>query len=470
MSNRGKANRACALNKILGTKELSQELEGSFLCDMAYLADKYFCISFRCPKFISIDVLQRCEDTEAMDKKRVMIVAHFCGYGKEKTNNRFNYLAEFFVRKGLDVEVVTSSFSHKDKTQRKVDQDFQKGYKIRMVYEPSYKRNVSVKRLLISHPTMARNLRKYLTNCERPDLIYCAIPSVDVAAVAAGYARKRGIPFVLDVQDLWPEAYRLVLKNDILYNAIIWLLKWKVNKVYASADRIIAVSNTYAQRAKIANKKSKEAITAYLGTEVADFVRNVAENTPRFLKPKNEFWLGYCGTLGHSYDLTTVLDAMKLVADRGIENIRLVVMGNGPWEEKFKQKAVQLGVQCIFTGKLPYAQMCAQLAQCDVAVNPIAAGAAQSIINKHADYAVAGLPVINTQENEEYRNLLQTYGCGISCEPADVQAVAEGIALLAQDEKMCCKMRENARKMGLEKFDRAQIYNRILQAIQEELC
>lgn len=53
-----------------------------------------------------------------------------------------------------------------------------------------------------------------------------------------------------------------------------------------------------------------------------------------------------------------------------------------------------------------YPEMCGRLVACYIAVNPITHGAAQSIINKHGDYAASGLPVVNTQECEEYRNLV----------------------------------------------------------------
>ena len=405
---------------------------------------------------------------EMAEKKKVMIVAHFCDYGNEQSNNRFNYLADCFARNGMAVELVTSSFSHRDKTQRK-EGALQEGYKTTLIYEPSYKRNISLKRLFISHATMAKNLRKYLENREKPDLIYCAIPSVDVSEVAAQYANDRGIPFVLDVQDLWPEAYRLVLGNGALYKTVESLLKKRVDRVYAAADQIVAVSDTYAQRAKSVNIKCAKPLTVYLGTDAAAFDAHVKESAPQYLKPQGEFWLGYCGTLGSSYDLTTVMEAMKVLLDRGIKNIRLVVMGSGPLEDAFRQKADTLGIPVTFTGKLPYGQMCAQLARCDAAVNPIAAGAAQSIINKHADYAVAGLAVINTQENAEYRQLLETYGCGISCEPADVQAVADAIERLNGDRELCARMGAQARQMGLERFDRAEIYHRLVKTMDAML-
>lgn len=404
-----------------------------------------------------------------MLKKRVMIIAHFCDYGNEKSNNRFNYIARKFAECGMDVELVTSSFSHRDKLQRSENHASQELYKTTLIYEPSYKRNISLKRLFVSHAIMAKNLRKYLEGCEKPDLIYCAIPSVDVSEVAAKYACSRKIPFVLDVQDLWPEAYKLVLKNGQLYKAVECVLKNRVDRVYAAADQIVAVSDTYAQRAKSVNKKCEKPLTVYLGTDAKAFDENVKQNTPHYEKPEGEFWLGYCGTLGHSYDLTTVIEALKLLSDQGMKNIRLIVMGSGPWEEKFKQKADELGVLCTFTGKLPYGQMCAQLAQCDAAVNPITKGAAQSIINKHADYAVAGLPVINTQENEEYRQLLEAYDCGISCEPSDATAVANAIAQLAEDRTLCAQMGRKSRQLGLERFDRAGTYGELVKATERML-
>lgn len=398
-------------------------------------------------------------------KLRVFIIAHFCDYGQEQTNNRFNYLAELLARKGVDVELITSSFSHRDKLQRNKDDASSSLYKTTLIYEPSYQKNVSLKRLLVSHPVMARNLRKYLEGCAKPDMIYCAIPSADVAEQAANYAKKHKIPFILDVQDLWPEAYRFVFKNNAIYTAAAWPMKIRANNIYAAADQIVAVSDTYARRANSVNKKCKKTVTVYLGTDAAAFDWCVKENTPPYSKPDTQFWVGYCGTLGHSYDLNTVMMAMRVLADRGVKNLHLMVIGSGPLEEYFKTKAAQLGISCTFTGKLPYGQMCAQLVQCDIAVNPIAAGAAQSIINKHADYAIAGLPVISTQENEEYRNLLVEYNCGINCEPGDVLQVADAICTLAKNQELCLAMGKNARKMGLEKFDRGESYSKIVEAL-----
>ena len=81
-----------------------------------------------------------------------------------------------------------------------------------------------------------------------------------------------------------------------------------------------------------------------------------------------------------------------------------------------KNYADQKKVLASFMGRKSYEEMVGIMCSCDLVVNPIVKGAAQSITNKVGDYALSGLAVINTQENPEYRELIEQYGCGINCE------------------------------------------------------
>ena len=101
-----------------------------------------------------------------------------------------------------------------------------------------------------------------------------------------------------------------------------------------------------------------------------------------------------------------------------------------------------------------------------IAVNPIVKGAAQSVINKHADYAAAGLPVVNTQECVEYRNMISKYQCGINCEVSDTNQVAEAILLLINNADLRTKMGKASRKMAEECFDRKETYKHIINKIE----
>jgi len=396
--------------------------------------------------------------------KDILIIAHFTHVPGEKGNSRFHYIANLINKDENSVELITTSFSHRIKEQRKVcDNDMKSlNYKLTMIYEPGYKDNVSLRRFY-SHYKLSRKIKKYLDMRKKPDVIYCAVPSLSVANVAAKYAKKNKVRFIIDVQDLWPEAFKMVFKIPILNNILFYPMKKKADKIYSSADEIVAVSRTYADRALKVNNKCKDAHVVFLGTQLSEFDK-YAKINDEYKKEPYEIWLAYVGTLGYSYDLISTINALQLLKKEGYNNIKFIVMGDGPLKNKFEEQARVNNVNCLFTGRLEYPKMVSLLCMCDIAVNPIIKGAAQSIINKVGDYAAAGLPVLNTQENKEYRDLVEYNHLGYNCINDDVKDIAEKLKLLLNKKEME-DFGKNNRKLAEEYFDRQISYKDIINLI-----
>ena len=390
----------------------------------------------------------------------LLIIAHFTQVPGEPGNNRFNYIAEKMDKADYKVEIVTSSFSHKTKSQRNVlDRQLKNiSYKLTMLYEPGYQKNVSLKRFY-SHYIMGKNLKQYLKMRNKPDVIYCAIPSIDVAYIAAYYAKKNNIKFVIDVQDLWPESFKLIFDVPVISDVLFYPMIRKANFCYATADEIVAVSKTYVKRAISVNEKCKKGHSVFLGTELAYFDK-CAEENKLVTKPEDELWLAYIGTLGHSYDLKCVIDGLKIAKDKC--NLKFVVMGDGPLKSSFENYAKEQEVYAEFTGRLDYAKMVGLLTACDIAVNPISQRASASIINKVGDYAAAALPVLNTQECPEYRDLVDEYQMGLNCENNNAQDLSEKLLVICKDEGLRRSMGKNSRRLAEERFDREKTYQKIV--------
>jgi len=381
----------------------------------------------------------------------IIIISEFCESFSKSDNDRFLYLAKMLAD-DHEVEIITSSFRHTTKSQRtKPEKEWP--FKITFINEPGYPKNVCLKRFW-SHHVWGKNVEKYLITRKEPDVIYCAVPSLTGPNLTAKYCEKRHVPFIIDVQDLWPEAFQMIICIPVFSSIVFSPFKALANGVYKRADAICAVSDTYCKRALSVNQKCGGATTVFLGTQLSTFDRYASEK-PIFEKPENEIWLGYCGTLGSSYDLTCVIDAMSILDD---QRVRLIVMGDGPREEEFKEKAKQKGVNATFTGRLQYNQMCSLLCECDITVNPITHNAAQSIINKHADYAASGLPVLSTQECAEYRELVNQYEMGFNCKNNDANDLAGRLHQLLQSQKLRVQLGQNARKCAEERFDRKKCY------------
>ena len=106
-----------------------------------------------------------------------------------------------------------------------------------MLHESGYPKNVCLKRFF-SHFVWGRNVKKYLTKRKHPDVVYCAVPSLTAAYLASKFCSKHNIKFVIDIQDLWPEAFQMVFNIPILSQLIFLPFTFKANLIYKKADVI----------------------------------------------------------------------------------------------------------------------------------------------------------------------------------------------------------------------------------------
>ena len=143
---------------------------------------------------------------------------------------------------------------------------------------------------------------------------------------------------LIDVRDLRPEAFHVLVKNDFLYRILFFPMKLKANRAYACADELIAVSNEYLKRGLSANKKSKNASAIYIGATLELFYQGIKAYGEEIEKKTEEFWLTYVGTIGTSYDFETIIEAMVSI-NKLAPNVKLKIIGQGPEEEKLKEYA-----------------------------------------------------------------------------------------------------------------------------------
>lgn len=396
--------------------------------------------------------------------KDIIIIANFCRDFSSNDNGRFMYLCKALSKRN-EVEIVTSDFSHSMKRHKEAIKETWP-FKITFLHEPGYKRNVSISRFK-SHYNWGKEVDKYLSSRKKPDVVYCAVPSLTAAKKTAKYCHKYNIKFIIDIQDLWPEAFKMVFNTPIISDITFMPFEKTANYIYKSADEIFAVSDTYMERALNVNRKCKKGYTVFLGTDLNAFDLNCRIVKPYLSKEQNEIWIGYCGSLSYSYDIKSIIDAISILLDKSQKTIKFIVMGEGVQKAEFEEYAKKKRIDSYFLGKLEYPKMCSTLSQCDIVVNPIKKNSAASIINKHGDYAASGKPVINTQESSEYRNLIDKYKMGFNCRNGDSLDIASKLNVLLCDDDLKKTMGYNARVCAEEKFNREKTYKVIIEKIEE---
>ena len=390
--------------------------------------------------------------------------------GELRGYTRFRKIAEMLVEAGFEVDLITSSFQHWEKAQRdKASPEYRKQpYQVVFIDEPGYKRNLDLSRIS-SHKQAARNLaHHFAADPWRYDLIYSEIPPNDVALAGAEAAAHAGIPFVADVNDLWPEAMRMAFDVPIVSDIAFRSFARDAAKVYTMLDAAVGTSDEYADRPAKDRTEPYPHITVYVGNDLAEFDAGVRTYGSEVVKSQGEVWVAYAGTLGASYDIATLIDAATLLSTE-MPTLRVKILGDGPERDALRARAVQSNAPVDFLGYLDYPRMAAWLAACDITVNSLHAGAVQSIVTKIGDYLAAGVPLINTGRSSEFRAKVEHDRFGVNVDPENPEALAHAIRRLAVNSSARKMMGARARYVAEQEFDQAQSYLEIVHLVQRLL-
>lgn len=382
-----------------------------------------------------------------MCKKNILILAPYTSLPNETSFNRFLYLAYLFSKE-YNVTLLTSSFNHTSKTIRDTSffENLDLPFKIELISEPGYTKNVSLKRLY-SHKVFTQNMENWLKKKQSNDidLFYSAFPLIKTNLILGKYKARFNYKIIIDIQDIWPDSISSAFPIAKKLKFLLYPIRKRSERAYKISDGIIAVSKTYLNIARKANPHAP-ALPVYIGADKA-----LISKTPSFPKEKNVIKLLYIGTLSHSYDVETVILAMNTIIE---EKIEFHIFGDGPRLHKLKIIAKK---NTYFHGLKPYIEMIAFAKSCDILINPIVASAQQSITNKLSDYFLLKLPIINSQQSKEVTSLISKTN-GYNYEAGSAESFIKALYYIIKNKK-----RTNCHSELINKlFDRNLTYPNIV--------
>lgn len=132
----------------------------------------------------------------------------------------------------------------------------------------------------------------------------------------AGYfvSRVLGIPWVLEIRDLWPESILAV--GAIKNRRIIQLLEWLERFAYRKADRIVPVTDSFQRYIAAKGISSNKIEVIKNGADLSLFKPFTGKNTvAESLGLKGKFVASYFGTHGMAHHLETILYAADRLRD-----------------------------------------------------------------------------------------------------------------------------------------------------------
>lgn len=160
------------------------------------------------------------------------------------------------------------------------------------------------------------------------DVVLVTAPSLPLLASGWLLARLKGVPFVVEMRDAWPN---LAEDANLVRSGGKSLINRVVECVQNHADLVVTVTEGFARTLRERGVRSVVAI------------RNgvVLENTPRLLPPplgRERLEVLYLGNHGESQNLERLVEAAALVGDR----MRLTMVGQGSRKDSLQELASRL--------------------------------------------------------------------------------------------------------------------------------
>lgn len=331
------------------------------------------------------------------------------------------------------------------------------GYKLRM-YQRESLGGVSVKRLPL-YPSHSRsslgramNFLSFFLSAlvyislrgGRYDLVYVYHPPITVGLAAAIVGRIRRLPFILDIQDLWPDT---VLESEMSGTARMSVILDKVcGFVYRHSSAIIVQSQGI----------KSILIQRNVPEEKLSVVHNWADESA-LLKPvkiwqatstEKPFLFLYGGNLGRMQALGHLIEAAKLGAELG-GNFELIILGDGVEASALRQLKARIQAHNVtFLPRVSRLEARDMFAAADVLVLNLANKGllAATVPSKMQFYLACGKPILAGVKGET-ADILNQSGAAEVVEPENIELMAQAMKRMsAISPKDLIIMGENGRE------------------------
>lgn len=298
---------------------------------------------------------------------------------------------------------------------------------------PTDKRNIPARAAAFAGFTVLAGLVSIFTR-KRPDVVLTMSPPLTLGLVGWVTARLRRVPFVFNVQDIFPDV--AVEVGAISNRRVVAGLSWLERFIYRRADAVTVLSDDLRDNVetKLAGKggTAVRVIPNFVDTERI-------QPGDRSNSYRDEFGLAdhtvvmYAGNLGFSQPLELLVDAARELQHR--DDLRFVINGGGSTRPGLEERGADLD-NLIFVGLQPVERLPEVLAAGDVHVIALRKGLGRSSVpSKLYSILAAGRPVLaSVDAGTEVVRVVESIEAGVCVAPEDQAGFTAAIeALVATD-------------------------------------
>jgi glycosyltransferase involved in cell wall biosynthesis len=258
----------------------------------------------------------------------------------------------------------------------------------------------------------------------KPDVIFVYHPPLTIGLPAFWLSRLWHVPFVYQIQDLWPETLRAtgMLTNKRVLNWVGKFAQW----IYSKADAICVISPGFRQNliTKSVPIEKLHVISNWIDTKLnqpAPYNNVVAKD----LGLADKFNIMFAGNIGEAQALETILQAAAVLL-HDLPEVQFVLVGDGIALPRLRSMAQERNlINVRFLGRHPQSEMPTLYALADVLLVHLRDDPLFSITIPHKvfSYMASRKPILAAVAGDS-AEIIGNAQAGLACPPENPEVLA----------------------------------------------
>lgn len=391
----------------------------------------------------------------------------------------YDNLFEEFSSQGIEMDVYTPVPS------RGIDKEIRGNYK-KLRLERMYNNHMTVHRFFLCAESKnlvlralrysfcwVKQLNRGLLFARGMDCVFLT-STPPIQGVLGGVLKKlKKTPFVYNLQDIFPDS--LVGTGLAKKGGLLWKFGRVIeNFTYRNADKIIVISEDFKKNIMAKGVPEDKIVVVYNWVDqnaVVDIPREQNKLFDMYGLNRSFFYITYNGNIGLTQNMEMLTEVARELEQEGLDDIHFVLTGNGAyWEtlverlrgshQEQRVKAPD-GTEAITFGNIillpfqPYEDIAYVFSLGDASLVISKPGVGEnSVPSKTWSIMSASRPVLANFDENELKDIVSKYHCGIFTKAGDAKAFKEAIMTLYNDREMCKEYGRNGRQFVMENLTR----------------
>ena len=373
---------------------------------------------------------------------------------------RLHEHAREWIRQGGEVDVITDVPNYPEGVvypgyENRYSEETIDGIRVHRVpmyvtaNEGAGKRIASFLSFMASAVWHARRLR------HTPDIVVGTSPQFFCALAARRIAKRLGVPFVLEIRDLWPES--IVAVGAMERNAAIRAIERVERGLYRDADHVVSVTDSFVDHIVEGGAKPENVSVIKNGADLERLAAAPDEAIRAEIREQygwqDKFVAAYIGTIGMAHRADVVLEAAKRCPD---PDVAWVVIGTGAQRADLEAQAQAAGLDTFFLiDKQPKDRIASYLSETDVSIVHLSdTPLFRTVIPSKLFEAMALRIPIALGVRGEAQALVEAAGAGIAFPPEDPDALVETVLKMKADPALFRTLQDDGDAYVRAHFDR----------------